>query len=259
MSTKFRATSALLLSLIILETSLVVAQAETAPGYVQANSGAVYYRITKLSLERALASTQSCSRAIPVEIYVAGGVDSARNHSLTITNGTDTLFGSASIMLRSSSGIESWQPLNIVTVGCVSPRWRRQTWGFAFTSSVSRSRQVDQITVTETTDQNSSVAIFLPEPNRVAPKITVATLVPGKTSATLLVGSNSLSGEQEFTYQYRVSGQNNSKFPTTWKSFTGQVTSIKGLKTRSTYKIYVRAVAPDKTTSSSKLVTFKTK
>ena len=250
----------------IASSSLGIASGATSSGFIQSQAEAATYRIDQNGLNLALDSTAVCSRTLDVEFKVTVNQDpqyvlssSAKNHEIMLTNGTEILIGTNSQYVETISGIE-WQTIGFTLNGCLAPRWKNQNWALSLSSVVKITRKKNgNITTTLEGRQSSGPVIFTAIPNRQKPTISVLTVIPAKSSATLLLGAKKTKGDPDFTYEYRVSGANSSKFPATWKEVTGQVAKITSLKPKATYKLYVRAVAPDGTAGTSKLSSFKTK
>jgi hypothetical protein len=254
-----------ILTATVASSGFGIARGATSAGFVQSQGENAAYSIDQNDLNRALDSTAVCTRTLDVDVKVTVPKDPqnviesyAKNHEIMLTNGTEILVGANPQLVEPISGVE-WQTIVFTLNGCLAPRWKSQNWAMSMTSVVKIKRKNGPFTTSTEGKQSTVPVVFSALPNRQKPAISVLTVMPSKTSATVLMGAKKAKGDPDFTYEYRVSGANTSKFPATWKEATGQVAKITSLKPKATYKLYVRAVAPDGTSGTSKLTSFKTK
>lgn len=254
-----------ILTATAVSSNLGIANGVTPADYIQAKSDPVTYRIDRNDMNLALDSTAVCTRTLDVDVKVQVETNPenviaswAKNHEILLTNGTDILTGTNQQIIERVSGIE-WQTISFTMNGCISPRWKSQIWAMSLSAVIMVKRKEGQFQTSSEGKRGIEAVVFNTVPNRSKPTISVLSVIPTRTSATLLLGAKMTKGDPVFTYEYRISGANTSKFPATWKEATGQVAKITSLKPKATYKLYVRAVAPDGTTGTSKLTSFKTK
>ena len=261
---KFAQIMVFILTAIAASSSFGIASGATPGDFVESQDetwiARIDYRIDKNDMNLALDSTAVCTRTMDVDVKVTANdprndqVSSAKKLEIMLTNGTEILIGTYPQIVEFFSGDE-WQTIGFTINGCLSPRWKSQKWAMSMTSEI----RVTRTGQSAGSKSSTEPVVFTALPNRQKPTISVLSVVPAKTSATLLLGAKKIKGDPDFSYEYRVSGANSSKFPATWTEATGQVAKISRLKSKATYKLYVRAVAPDGTTGTSKLTSFKTK
>jgi hypothetical protein len=214
-------------------------------------------------VKRITNSVGACEHLLEVDVFsspTAGNEIS--QHTVTLTNGAETVFGTTSHKVLSGGSI--WVKLPVPLQGCIKPRWKTQEWTVSFVAKVKGQLtwfqpNVGWLSGIRTRDESGGLALFEAKPTRPKPAISVASIVPSTTTASLLVSSNSRFGDPEFSFEYKLTKPNSGSWESAWKPSRGPVIGIKGLKRKSTYQLQVRVKSFDGALSSILKKSFKTK
>ena len=134
---------------------------------------------------------------------------------------------------------------------CAAAFWKASTFDFSLSLTIQQGQGGIQYS-----NVNYRISKII-APNRPLPIIKTTEVTPSSKSATLLTSSDELLSDPPFTYEYKIVSPSNEA--STWKAVRGPVIGLTKLKSKTKYKIAVRAVSFDKVFGKTVFKQFSTK
>ena len=246
----------------VLASVLLIATLPAAPSQAKAeriylsssneSSSNVKVSILSSDLQALVSNTKTCKKTLPFYIEPQPGAI-ARNFDINVYSSTYDQYDFV------SNAIEQSQRLTFTFNECGGASWRALYWNISLKIAIqSAPRTVgDGIVIT-----TSGVAEYKLGPksfsaNRGVPTLDNIEIVPSTKAANILASSKELLSDPPFTYEYKII--NPSSQATSWKSARGPVIGVTKLKSKTKYKIGIRAVSFDKVYGKTLLKEFSTK